>query len=69
MQVQVKYVESGKVATMHHIHADILERIGVVRRAEVVTRDLKAEEDSVEISPRTGKPKRKYTRRDMKADD
>lgn len=31
------------------------------------TRELKSED--VEISPRTGKPKRKYKRRDLQAED
>lgn len=41
--------------------------------AKYVTREIKPEPDPIveaeEISPRTGKPKRKYERRDMKAKD
>jgi hypothetical protein len=40
-----------------------------VAEAEEVADEQGAHEDSVEISPRTGKPKRPYTRRDMQAED
>lgn len=48
----------------------VASRIADAVKPKVVTRVLKADEDEeVEISPRTGKPKRKYKRRDLRAED
>lgn len=45
--------------------------LDVERHSAPVTRgaSLEAESESEDISPRTGKPKRKYKRRDLRAED
>lgn len=70
--VTVEYVKTGKRKQMKPVFADALVRIGAavvvqesVAQVQTVTRDVAAED----ISPRTGKPKRKYKRRDMKAEE
>jgi len=70
--VTVEYVKIGKRKQMKPVFADALVRMGAavvvqesVAQVQTVTRDVAAED----ISPRTGKPKRKYKRRDMSAED
>jgi len=65
-----KNFNQHKIGTEFEIHdkaARILIRIGKLRE---VTAAVMPDEDSIsdaEISPRTGKPKRTYQRRDMQA--
>lgn len=62
--MQIEYVVTRhKREVPDHIGGTLIAR-KIARRVE--TRDMKAED--VEISPRTGKPKRKYKRRDMQAE-
>lgn len=64
---EIEYVKNGRVADIDEPFATILVKAGAAR---FIDRQLKAEaEESAEISPRTGKPKRQYRRRDMKAED
>lgn len=68
MKVQLK---NGNLREMHPKLVAVLERKGLVTR--VLTADAPEEEPideppEVEISPRTGLPKRTYTRRDLKAE-
>jgi hypothetical protein len=70
--VTIEYVRTGKRRDMKPVHAEVLQRIGVAR-AVYDTRATEPEagpsnDDGVEISERTGKPKRKYKRRDMVAE-
>ena len=63
----IEYVKSGKVADIAEPFATILVKVGAAR---FIDRQMKAEVvESAEISPNTGKPKRQYRRRDMKAED
>lgn len=70
--VEFEY-KNGKRLKMRDSYAKILERAGmgsVVQAAPTYqTRVVKPVEVDEEISPRTGKPKRKYKRRDMSAED
>lgn len=64
--VTVEYKKTGKRTQMKPAFADVLVKLGAVTVvqesvAQVVTRDVGADE----ISPRTGKAKRQYKRRDM----
>lgn len=64
---EIEYVKSGRVADIAEPFATILVKSGAAR---FIDRQLKSEaEESAEISPRTGRPKRQYRRRDMKAED
>jgi hypothetical protein len=64
MKTEIEFIKGGKRASMHERVADAIVDSGLARYA---TRHMKPVE--VEISPRTGKPKRKYSRRDMKAEN
>lgn len=64
----IEYKRNGACKEVAEPFASILVKSGVARFAEV--RQLKPEPASEQdISPRTGKPKRQYRRRDMKAED
>lgn len=70
--VTVEYVKTGKRKQMKPVFADALVKVGAVvvvqeaaAQVQTVTRDVVPED----ISPRTGKPKRQYKRRDMRAED
>ena len=65
MLVEMKL--TGKVRDVTQAQADFIvkSKLGSVYQA----RQVKAEPAGEEISPRTGKPKRQYRRRDMKAED
>jgi len=77
MKVKVQYVRGGKVTTMHPRYAKILQRSGLVRlvddeeepKPKKKTREEKVTTEAVELSKRTGKPKRQYKRRDLKAEE
>jgi hypothetical protein len=70
--MQIEYVANGS-------KREVSERIGKaliarkIARPVYQTRELRAESldvsDPAEISARTGKPKRRYKRRDMKAQE
>lgn len=60
--MQIEFTRDNKKAELPDKVANELIRRGVARKPQ--TRELKAE-----ISPRTGKPKRQYKRRDMQAED
>ncbi len=68
--MDLEYVSNGKPFKVN----DALGKVLVARKlarfpaGALQTRELKAEA-SVEISEVTGKPKRAYNRRDMKAED
>lgn len=71
--MQVKILKTGKLRSMHPKVAQVLQNRGLV----VIVPDVPQPFDSdpveeqapaVEISPRTGLPKRTYTRRDLKAE-
>lgn len=64
--MQIEYVVTRSKRTVPDAIGEALIYRGIARRVE--TRQIKAEED-VEISPRTGKPKRRYKRRDMRVED
>jgi hypothetical protein len=80
--VEFQY-HTGKRRKMQRVFADVLSKLGkgfVVEEASGLysTSALKASEPQTadtltsaadEISPRTGKPKRQYRRRDMRAED
>lgn len=77
--VLVEYVRTGKRKHMKPVFADALIKMGVVVPVQeavsavqttqtYITRQEQPEPEE-EVSPRTGKPKRKYERRDMKAED
>lgn len=82
--MKVKYVKTGRVKNMHPKLAAALAKKGLVEPAdeadieqeEVVVSAPVVEDQATavepepdpEISPRTGLPKRTYTRRDMKAE-
>jgi hypothetical protein len=84
MKVKVKYTRGGKEKMLQQHFADVLERIGLVEKVPLVERTYGTavvptapqppteppllNSDGEEISPRTGKPKRKYRRRDMQAE-
>lgn len=49
---------------------EVKEQLGNALVARHLAREIRAEEEpAVEISPRTGQPKRQYRRRDMRAED
>lgn len=65
----IEYVANG-------MQRDVRDSVGEtliarrIARAVYETRQMQPEQaEKVEISTRTGKPKRQYRRRDMKADD
>lgn len=67
----IEYVATkSKRNVPDHIGETLVAR-SIARRVEqtaaIQTREIRAEEE-VEISPRTGKPKRRYKRRDMQAE-
>lgn len=66
--VTVEYVKNGNRKQMKPVFADALVKLGVVvvvhesvSQVQTVTRDVVAED----ISPRTGRQKRQYKRRDL----
>lgn len=62
--VLIEYTKTGERREVAPIYADILEKAGAAHRV-LETREMKAED----ISPRTGKQKRRYKRRDLRAED
>lgn len=67
--MRIEYVANG-------MRRDVRDSVGEtliarrIARAVYETRQMQPEAaEEAEISPRTGKPKRQYRRRDMKADD
>lgn len=77
--MQIEYVATRSKRTVpDHIGQALIAR--KLARRVYQTRQMKAEQDSdvveslstaddIEISPRTGKPKRQYKRRDLTAED
>lgn len=65
--MQIEYVATKSKRTVPDAIGEALIARKIARRIE--TRELKAEAPEVEISPRTGKPKRRYKRRDMRVED
>jgi hypothetical protein len=65
--MQIEYVATKSKRTVPDAIGEALIARKIARRIE--TRELKAEVPEVEISPRTGKPKRRYKRRDMRVED
>lgn len=63
----IEYVANGMKREVRDSVAEALIARKLAHRV-VETREMKAE-DAPEISERTGKPKRRYKRRDMKAED
>lgn len=73
--MKVKYIKTGRMKNMHPKLALVLANRGLVSFPEDVQAAVVAEPEpvapepaAVEVSPRTGLPKRTYTRRDMKAE-
>jgi hypothetical protein len=65
--MQIEYVVTRHSREVPDAIGEALIARKIARRVE--TRDMKAERvDELEISPRTGKPKRRYKRRDMQAE-
>lgn len=66
-----RWVKPGDTFSLEDKEADLLVKVG---KATYQTRQMKAEENGgesepkKEVSPRTGRQKRQYNRRDMKAD-
>lgn len=65
----LEYKRDGSIREVAEPYAEILVKLKVATRYE--TRQMEPEKpaEQVEISERTGKPKRQYRRRDMKAED
>jgi hypothetical protein len=63
--MQIEYVVTRSKRTVSDAIGEALIARKIARRVE--TLEVKAEE--IEISPRTGKPKRRYKRRDMRVED
>lgn len=59
-----RWIKPGDTFSLEDKLADLMVK---AKKAVYHTTDMKAETNK--ISPVTGKPKRKYQRRDMKADD
>lgn len=72
--MKVKYVKTGRTKNMNPKLALVLASRGLVsfpddeQAAVIAEPEPVAPEPTVEVSPRTGLPKRVYTRRDMKAE-
>ena len=65
----IQYRANGMQREVRDSVGEVLIRRNLATRV-YRTRQLVADEpEEVEISPRTGKPKRKYKRRDMKAEE
>lgn len=71
MKVEVKNIKTGKVQSIDNRLVPLFEKGGKWERmGQIETRDIVAEtEDNEEISEITGKPKRKYKRRDLQAEE
>ena len=63
----IEYVANGQQRQVRRSVANHLIDRGLARPA-YETREIKPETEDVEISARTGKPKRKYRRRDLQAE-
>lgn len=64
--MQIEYVVTKSKRNVPDAIGEALIARKIARRIEI--RELKAEVQEVEISPRTGKPKRRYKRKDMQAE-
>lgn len=63
----IEYVANGQQKQVRRSVANHLIDRGLARPV-CETREIKPETEDVEISARTGKPKRKYRRRDLQAE-
>ena len=76
MKLKVQYKKTGRTKVVPAALAYLLDKRGlatVVEPTAAAPEPTQEPEPAVEpepeISPRTGRPKRTYTRRDMRADD
>jgi hypothetical protein len=69
---------NGRRRKMNRVYGDILAKLGHGKIVEpsdgryhtaALTPEVDVEETQGDISPRTGKPKRQYRRRDLRAED
>lgn len=66
--MRIQYKANGQISEVRDSVGKALIARGLAKAA-YQTRQVKPDEPEREISPRTGKPKRRYRRRDMTAED